>query len=111
MLWRFLHKKYQVHISCNFTYKVVCVDDRFTKPIVAAYEFIKAILKEYKYCKKVINKHFNKKMIMNEEEEHLFQQSNSCRICKRLFYNDEEKIRDHCHVTGNLKVQHIGIVI
>ena len=48
---------------------------------------------------------------MNEEEEHLFQQSNSCRICKRLFYNDEEKIRDHCHVTGNLKVQHIGIVI
>ena len=51
---------------CSITYKVVCVDDRFTKPNVvytgqnAAYEFIKAILKEYKYCKKVINKGFSK---------------------------------------------------
>ena len=79
-------KKYQDHIPCSFAYKVVCVDDRFTKPIVvyrgenAAYEFIKAILKEYKYRKKVINKHFNKNLIMSEEE-HLFQQSNSCWIC------------------------------
>ena len=61
-------KKYQDHIPCSFAYKVVCVDDRFTKPIVvyrgenAAYEFIKAILKEYKYCKKVMNKHFNKNL-------------------------------------------------
>ena len=83
-------KKYQDHIPCSFAYKVVCVDDRFTKPIVvyrgenAAYEFIKAILKEYKYCKKVMNKHFNKNLIMSEEEEHLFQQSNSCWICKKL---------------------------
>ena len=26
-------KKYQGHIPCSFAYKVVCVDDRFTKPI------------------------------------------------------------------------------
>ena len=42
-------EKYQVHIPCSFTYEVVCIDDRFSKPIVvfrgenAAYEFIKAI--------------------------------------------------------------------
>ena len=71
-------KKYQDHVTCSFAYKVVSVDDRFTKPIVAdrgenvSYEFIKAILKEYKYCRKVINKHFNKNLIMSEEEEHLF---------------------------------------
>ena len=69
----------------------------------AAYEFIKAILKEYKYCKKVMNKHFNKNLIMSEEEEHLFQQSNSCWICKKLIDNDEEKVRDHCHVTGKFR--------
>ena len=46
-------KKYQDHVPCSFAYKVVCIDDRFTKPIVvfrgenAAYDFIKAILKEY----------------------------------------------------------------
>ena len=45
-------RKYQDHVSCSFACKVVCVDDRFTKPIVvfrgenAAYEFIKAIAKE-----------------------------------------------------------------
>ena len=105
----FTHKKYHDHIPCSFAYKVVCIDDKFSKPIVvyrgknAAYEFIKAILKEYKYCKKVMNKHFNKNLIMSEEEEHLFQQSNSCWICKKLIDNDEEKVRDHCHVTGKFR--------
>ena len=71
-------KIYQDHVPCSFAYKVFCVDDRFTKPIVvyrgenAAYEIIKAILKEYKYSRKVMNKHFNKNRIMSEEEEHLF---------------------------------------
>ena len=40
---------------------------------------------------------------MSEEEEHLFQQSNSCLICKKLIDNDEEKVRDHCHVTGKFR--------
>ena len=89
--------------------KVVCVDDRFTKRTVvyrggnATYEFIKSILKEYKYCKKLINKHFNKNLIMSEKEEHLFQQINSCWICKKLIDSDEEKVRDHCHVTGKFR--------
>ena len=54
----FGQKKYQDHIPCSFAYKLVCVDDKFTKPIFvlrgkkAAYEFIKAILKEYEYCQK-----------------------------------------------------------
>ena len=38
------------------------------------------------------------------EEEHLFQKSNSCWICKKLVNNNnEEKIRDHCHVTGKFR--------
>ena len=55
-------------------------------------------LKEYKYCKKVMKKHFNKNLIMREEEN-LFQQSNSSWICEKLIDNDE-KVRDHCHITG-----------
>ena len=51
-----------------------------------------------------MNKNFNKTLIIREEKEHLFQQSNSCWICK----NDEEKERDHCL---NLEAQHIEIVI
>ena len=49
----FYSKKYQNHVPFSFAYKLVCVDDEFTKPIVifrgenAAYEFIEAFLKEY----------------------------------------------------------------
>ena len=40
-------KKYHGHIPCSFAYKLVCVDDKFSKPIVVfrgknvTYEFIK----------------------------------------------------------------------
>ena len=39
---------------------------------------------------------------MSEEEEYLFQQSNSCWICKKRIDNNDEKVRDHCHITGKL---------
>ena len=102
-------KNYQDHVLCSFPYKVVCIDDRFTKPIAvfrgenAAYEFIKAILKKCKYCKKVMKKHFNQNLIMSEEEEHLFQQINSCYICEKLIDNDDGKVRDHCHITDKFR--------
>ena len=34
---------------------------------------------------------------MTEEEEQ-FQSSNTCWICEKLI--DDEKLRDHCHITG-----------
>ena len=42
-------------------------------------------------------------MILIEEEEYLCQKSNSCWICKNLNANDEEKVRDHCHITGKFR--------
>ena len=99
-------KKY--HFPCSFVYKVVCIDNRFSKAIAvfkgkyAAYDFIKEILKEYEYCRKIIKRYFNKNLIMSEEEEKQFQLSNACWICKKLIDDDDEKVRDHCHVTGKL---------
>ena len=92
-------EKYQKYIPCSFAYKVVCINNRFSKPIVvfsgknAAYEFIKAIL--------VMIEHFNKNLIMSEEEEQ-FQSCNKGWICEKLIDDDNEKIRDHCHETGKL---------
>ena len=102
-------KKYQDHIPCSFAYKPVCVDDKSIKSIVvfraenAAYELIKAFLKEYMYCKKVMKKHFNKNFIMTEEQEEQFQSSNACWICEKLIDNDDEKVRDHCHITRKFR--------
>ena len=83
-------KKYHDHVPCSYAFKVVCIDNKFSKPIVnyrienVAYEFIKANLEEYKYCKNIMKKHFNKNLVMSEEEEYLFQQSNSCWITQIL---------------------------
>ena len=102
-------KKYHDHVPCSYAFKAVCIDNRFSKPTVvyrgknAAYEFIKAILKEYKYCKNMMKKYFNKDLIMSEEEEHLFQQSHSCWICKKIINHDVENVRDHCHITSKFR--------
>ena len=52
-----------------------------------------------------MKKHFNKNLITSEEEEQLFLKSNSCWIGEKLIYNDDndEKVRDHCHVTGKYR--------
>ena len=49
-----------------------------------------------------MKKYFNKNLI-SEEEEHLFQQSNSCWICEKLSNNDNEKVRGQCHITGKFR--------
>ena len=89
--------------------KLSALIDRFSKPVVvykgknATYEFIKSILEEYKYGKKIMKEHFEKNLIMSEEEEHLFQQSNSCWICKELINNIEENVKDYCHITSKFR--------
>ena len=40
---------------------------------------------------------------MTEEDENLFPKSNNCWICKKFINMDKEKVRDHCHVTGNVR--------
>ena len=40
---------------------------------------------------------------MSEKEEYLFQESNSCWICKKLIDHHDEKVRDNCHVTGKFR--------
>ena len=50
-----------------------------------------------------MKKQFNKNLIMSEEEEYLFQQSNSCWICKKLINQVDEKVRDHCHITSKFR--------
>ena len=52
----------------------------------------------------MIKKYFNKNLIMSmEEEEERFQLRNSCWIGKKLFDVGDEKVRDHCHITGKYR--------
>ena len=61
--------KYQKNIACSYSYKLVCVDDKFSKPFKtylsenAVYDFINSMIKESKYCSDVIKKTQPKKLI------------------------------------------------
>ena len=102
-------EKYQDHIPCSFAYKVVCIENKFSKRAAlytgrnAVYRFIEAILKEYNYCKKVIKRHFNKNLVISAENEERFQLGKNCWICIKLFDVGDDKVRHHCHITGTYK--------
>ena len=90
-------------------YKVACVDDKFSKPVVlyigrnAVNKFADNIFKEYDYCKKMIKNHFNKNLVMSAEDAERFQLSNKYCICNKLFDVGNNKIKDHCHITGKYR--------
>ena len=101
-------KKYQDHIPCSFAYKVVCIDNKFSKDVVlyrgknAVLKFIMSVFKEYDYCRSVIKKHFNKNLVMTAEENEEFERSNICWICGKLTDFDD-KVKDHGHITGKYR--------
>ena len=75
---------------CSYGYKLVCyLDDKFSKPIKiyrgknAAYKFIEDMIKEEKYCYKILKNHFNKKIIITEEEKESFKYEGCCYICDK----------------------------
>ena len=46
----------------------------------------------------ITKKYFNKRLIMINEDEEVYNNSRICWICKEELNTD--KVRDHCHVTG-----------
>ena len=49
---------------------------------------------------------------MPAEDEERFQLSNSCWTCNKLVYVGDDKVGDHCHITGKyIEMQHTGVVI
>ena len=56
-------------------------------------------LVKHEYCK-VIKEHFNRNLVMSAEDKEIFQTSNMYWICDNLFDVGDNKVRDHCHVTG-----------
>ena len=102
-------KKYQKHIACSYGYKLVCVDDTFSKPFKtclgegSVFNFINSIIEEYKYCSAVMKKHFNRKLVMTIEDNGDFKNSTKCWICDNDYNDNNVNVRDHCHITGKYR--------
>ena len=50
-----------------------------------------------------MRKNFNKNLIMSAEKNELFEMSNICWIGGKLIKNTDNKVRDHCHITGKYR--------
>ena len=101
---------YQKHIDCGYGYKLVChYNDEFSKPVQvfrgenAVYNFMEKMIEEVEWCKSIIKKHFNKPLVMTEENKLDFKSANHCHICKNRYSEEDIRVRDHCHITGNYR--------
>ena len=101
-------RKYQDHKACGYGYKVVCQYGKsFSRPYEsgpgAVKHFMNKMLKEVTKCNEVVKTHFNKSMgKLSRKQRDAFERSTVCHICREKF-RDEEKVRDHCHVTGKYR--------
>ena len=77
--WESYTNKYQKHIACSYSYKLVCVDDKFSKLFKSyfgedtVYNFISSVIDESKYFSDVMKKHFNKEIVMTKTDNEDFE--------------------------------------
>ena len=101
--------KYQKHVGCSYGYKLIYVDDKFSKPFKsylgkdAVYNLINTITEEIKYCSHVIKKHFNKELVIIKKDDEHFENSIKCWICDNGYDDGDVKVKDHCHITGKYR--------
>ena len=90
--------KCQKHIACSYSYKLVCVDDKFSKPFktylgkVAVNNLINSMIKESKYYSGIIIKHFNKERVIAKEDHGGFKNSSKCCICDNDCVDNDAKV-------------------
>ena len=93
---------------CSFGYKVVCsADDRYTKPVKiyrgdnAADQFIEDLLEEQQRIKELLQE--NVPMVMTPTDKKQFAEATHCYLCEEPFLSEQEKCRDHCHLSGKYR--------
>ena len=50
-----------------------------------------------------MKRYFCKNLIMSAGENELFEMTNICWICGKLIENTDNKVRDHCLITGKYR--------
>ena len=100
---------YKKHVACSYGYKLVCVDDNFSKPFKsyldedAVYNFNNSIIEESKYCIDMMKKRFNKELVMTKEDDEDFKNTTNCWICDNVHVEVDIKVTDRCHNTGKYR--------
>ena len=93
-----------VYIACSYGYKLVCLEDKFSKPFKtyfgegAVYNFINSMIEDSKCCSEMIKK-VNKELVMTKEDNEDFKNSTKRWICDNDYVDNNAQVRDHCHIT------------
>ena len=61
------------------------------------------MIEKSKYCSDVITKHFNKELVMTNEDNEYSKHSVKCWICNNDYVVSDVKVRDHCHINGKYR--------
>ena len=67
------------------------------------YNFINSMIEESTYCSVVMKKHFNKELVMTKEHNENFKNTTKYWICDNDYFDNDVKVRDHCHITGKYR--------
>ena len=100
---------YQEHIACSYSYKIVSsVIPDFNRSIVwyrgedAAEIFIHELQrKAEELCAEYIET--AQEMEFSAENEVHFECAQVCHICQQILGDDDDRVRDHCHLTGTYR--------
>lgn len=95
---------------CGFGYKVVCEDERYTKPAAiyrgndAGRRLIECLLREEEEIRDILSN--IEPMDITEEHEDLIEMATECCLCKKVFTNYDKTygriVRHHNHLTGKI---------
>ncbi|XP_065679086.1 uncharacterized protein LOC136093770 [Hydra vulgaris] len=108
-------KQYQKHTPSSFCYYIKCFDESIEKTIkktirhsiLATFTADSENKQNFVYhleadIKKIYNKYlkFPKDIIFTSKDEEEFNNAKICHICEDL---EEDKVKDHCHITGKYR--------
>ena len=95
---------------CGFGYKVVCEDDKYTKPTViyrgkdAGKKLVECLLREEEEIRGILSN--IEPMHITQEHHDLIQNATECCICKKAFSKYDKTysriVRHHNHLTGEI---------
>ena len=102
--------QYQNHTPCSIGYKLVSTyDDKYSKPVQifrgedCISKYLDSLYEQVDECKSIIREQYNKPLIMTHKDDMDFKNSKRCHICRKRYRDDDDPVRDHCHVTGKYR--------
>nr|CAH7760359.1 unnamed protein product [Callosobruchus chinensis] len=100
-------KKYQKHIPCSIAYYLLCTYDnsRSKFNLYTGRDCITWFVKQLQQLAIDLNSIFSHEVPMHpltDQQKLDFHSAQICHICESSF-NEEKKVRDHCHFTGQFR--------